>query len=157
MSIAKVKAYFRRYGREDDVMEKELSSATVELAAHAVGCEPARIVKTLSFKDQAGDGCVLVACAGDARIDNKKFKHFFGVKASMLHHEDAVKLTGHAVGGVCPFAVNPGVPVYLDRSIERFDVVYPAAGSANSAVKLSPAELAKHSGGTWIDVCKDWV
>ena len=157
MSIERVKAFFKERGLLERVLEFDVSSATVELAARAVNCQPAHIVKTLSFKDQAGDGCVLVACAGDARIDNKKFKEQFSVKASMLKPEDAIALTGHAVGGVCPFAVNPGVPIYIDRSIQRFETVYPAAGSANSAVKLTPDELVQLSGGTWIDVCKDWT
>lgn len=154
MSLERVMAYFDEQGLSDRVMVFDVSSATVDLAAQAVGCEPARIVKTLSFKDASGEGCVLVACAGDARIDNKKFKDFFGIKASMLKHDDAIRLTGHAVGGVCPFVVNQNVPIYLDRSIERFDYVYPAAGSANSAVRLTPAEMEQLTGATWIDVTK---
>lgn len=154
MSVERVKEFLAERGMLDRVMEFQVSSATVDLAAEAVGCEPAKIVKTLSFRDKGGDGCVLVACAGDARIDNKKFKDFFGVKASMLKPEDALRLIGHAVGGVCPFAVNDGVPIYLDRSIERFDLVYPAAGNAQSAVRLTPAEMHWLTGGQWIDVTR---
>ena len=153
MSLETVKAYFRRLGMEDRVMEFETSSATVELAAEAAGVEPARIAKTLSFRK--GDGCVLVVAAGDARIDNRKFRDAFGVKAKMLSPDEVLAMVGHPVGGVCPFEVKEGVPVWLDESLKRFDVVYPAAGSANSAVALTPDELFRCAGvAGWTDVCK---
>ena len=157
MSIEKVRQYFQPLGREQDILEFETSSATVELAAQAVGAEPARIAKTLSFQNQAGDGCILVVMAGDAKADNRKFKDQFGFKARMLAHEDALAFTGHAVGGVCPFALPPGVPVYLDASMRRFDTIYPAAGSANSAVPMTCEELEFCSRAAgWVDVCKGW-
>ena len=153
MSIEKVKAYFKEFGMEDRILEFSVSSATVALAAEALGCEPERIAKTLSFvKD---DSCILVVAAGDARIDNPKFKAEFGMKAKMADFNEVARLCGHAVGGVCPFAVNEGVPVYLDESLRRFDFVYPAAGSSNSAIKLSLEELEKYSNYLkWVDVCK---
>ena len=153
MSVESVKAYLSTFGLADRVMEFDVSSATVELAAVAVGCEPAHIAKTLSF-DVDGEA-VLIVTAGDRKIDNPKYKAQFHTKAKMLSYDDALTRIGHAVGGVCPFAVNDGVAVYLDESLKRFDIIYPAAGSASSAVKLTPAELEKASGGTWIDVCKE--
>ena len=156
MSIERARAHLRAVGLEERIREFEVSSATVELAAQAVGCEPARIVKTLSFKG-AVEGCILVLAAGDARVDNAKFKAEFGIKARMLTADEAARLTGHAVGGVCPFGVEPGAKVYLDESIKRFERVYPAAGSASSAVELSVPELEKASGyEKWVDVCKGW-
>ena len=153
MSLEKAKAHLAEYGRDGDVMEFEASSATVELAAAAVGCEPARIAKTLSFA--VGDRVALVVCAGDARIANPKFKQQFGCKAKMLAAEEAEERTGHAVGGVCPFGVNDGCDVFLDESLRRFDTVYPACGSSNSAIALTPDELAQIvPGSTWVDVCK---
>ena len=155
MAIEKVKAYFSQFGMEDKVLEFPVSSATVELAAQAVGCEPGRIAKTLSFL-VAGQP-VLIVAAGDAKIDNPKYKAQFGVKAKMLTPDEVVELVGHAVGGVCPFAINPGVAVYLDVSLKRFETVFPACGSSNSAIELTLPELEKHSGSTvWIDVCKAW-
>ena len=156
MAIDKVKAYFAEFGREGDVMEFPTSSATVELAAQAVGCEPARIAKTLSFA--VGDRVALVVCAGDARIANPKFKAQFGCKPRMLPAEEAEERIGHAVGGVCPFAVNEGCDVYLDESLRRFDVVYPACGSSNSAIELTPQELEQYASSFsgWVDVCKNW-
>ena len=156
MGVEKVKEYFRKFGIEDRVLEFDVSSATVELAAEAVGCEPERIVKTLSFK--IDDRPVLIACAGDAKIANPKYKAEFGQKAKMLTPDEAIELVGHAVGGVCPFAINDGVDVYLDESIKRFDTVYPAAGSDNSAIGLTPDELEKYAQGfvKWVDVCKGW-
>ncbi|MDD5863177.1 MAG: YbaK/EbsC family protein [Firmicutes bacterium] len=155
MSIEKVKRYFAAYGMEDRIREFSVSSATVALAAQAIGCEPKRIVKTLSF--DVGGEPILIAAAGDARVDNAKYKARFGVKARMLSHEDAAEKIGHAVGGVCPFAVNEGVKVYLDESIRRFDTVYPAAGSSNSVIKLTVPELERHSHCVdWVDVCKGW-
>ena len=153
MSIEKVRAYFATKGMEHRIMEFPVSSATVELAAQALGCEGCRIAKTLSFMVE--DKAILVVAAGDARIDNPKFKATFHTKAKMLSHEQAAELIGHAVGGVCPFAVNEGVAVYLDESLKRFATVYPACGSSNSAIELTIPELETYSGFTaWIDVCK---
>ena len=155
MSIDKVRAYFRSQGIEDRVKEFDVSSATVELAAQAVGCEPQRIAKTLSF--MVGGQPILIVAAGDAKIDNHNYKAQFGTKAKMLSPEEAVERIGHAVGGVCPFAVNEGVTVYLDESLKRFETVFPACGSANSAIELTIPELEKYSGFTaWVDVCKGW-
>ena len=155
MSIERVREYFRSLGREQDILEFPVSSATVELAAQAVGVIPARIAKTLSFLVE--DGCVLVVAAGDAKVDNSKYKAFFHTKAKMLTPEQAVEMTGHAVGGVCPFANPQGVKTYLDVSLQRFDTVFPAAGSSNSAIELTCPELEQYSGSlAWIDVCKGW-
>lgn len=154
MSIEKVKEYFRKYGMEDRVWEKEHSSATVEEAAEALGCEPQRIAKTLSFK--AGEDVLLVVTAGDRKIDNKKYREQFGCKAKMLKFEEVEELTGHAVGGVCPFAVKDGVRVYLDESLKRFETVFPAAGSSNSMIELTIPELERYSNSlAWVDVCKE--
>ncbi len=155
MAIEPVRAFFREYGMEERIREFSVSSATVDLAAQALGCEGCRIAKTLSF---LVDGApVLVVAAGDARVDNGKFKAFFHTKAKMLSPEEASTLVGHAVGGVCPFAVNEGVSTYLDVSLKRFDTVFPACGSSNSAIELTLLELEDHSGSKgWIDVCKGW-
>ena len=156
MSIERVKAYFKTHNMEHRVLEFTVSSATVELAAQALNCEPCRIAKTLSFNVNGTP--VLIVAAGDARIDNPKFKAQFASKAKMLSPEDAVTLIGHAVGGVCPFAVNDGVQIYLDASLKRFGTVFPACGSANSAIELTIPELEKHSHCLgWVDVCKDWA
>ena len=153
MSIEKVKAYFAGFDMEDRVLEFSVSSATVELAAVAVGCEPQRIAKTLSF--MVGEQPILVVAAGDAKIDNPKYKAQFHQKAKMLSPQQATELIGHAVGGVCPFAVNEGVIVYLDESLKRFQTVFPACGSSNSAIELTIPELERYSGYVaWIDVCK---
>ena len=155
MSIEKVKSYFAEYGMEERILEFPVSSATVELAAQALNCEPKRIAKTLSFR--VGEQAILVVAAGDARVDNAKYKNRFGVKAKMLSHEEAAEMIGHAVGGVCPFAVKEGVAVYLDESLKRFPTVFPAAGSSNSAIELTIAELETYSRFTaWVDVCKGW-
>lgn len=155
MSIEKVKAYFAEYGMENRILEFPVSSATVELAAQALNCEPKRIAKTLSFR--VGEQAILVVAAGDTRVDNAKYKNRFGVKAKMLSHEEAAEMIGHAVGGVCPFAVKEGVAVYLDESLKRFPTVFPAAGSSNSAIELTIAELENYSRFTdWVDVCKGW-
>lgn len=155
MSIERVKAYFASVGLADRVREFDVSSATVELAALALGCEGKRIAKTLSFMGPAGP--LLVVAAGDARIDNAKFKAQFGLKAKMLTPEQAVELVGHAVGGVCPFAVNEGVEVWLDESLKRFETVFPACGSSNSAIELTIPELEKYAAPKgWVDVCKEW-
>ena len=155
MSIEKVRAYFDTLGIADRIQEFPVSSATVELAAQALGVAPARIAKTLSFK--LDERTVLVVAAGDAKIDNPKYKAAFGGKAKMLTPEEAVERVGHAVGGVCPFAVNDGVEVYLDESLRRFDTVFPAAGSSNSAIELTCDELAQYAkSDKWVDVCKGW-
>lgn len=156
LSIEKVRAFFAQRGREGDILEFPVSSATVELAAQAVGCEPARIAKTLSFA--VDGGCVLVVCAGDTKVDNGKFKARFHTKAKMLAPDEVSAFTGHAVGGVCPFAIeNSAVTTYLDRSLKRFETVYPAAGSSNSAIELTVGELEEFSGAAgWVDVCKGW-
>ncbi len=153
MSIEKVRSYLEQMGMADRILEFSQSSATVELAAQALGCEPQRIAKTLSF--MAGDRVILVVAAGDTRIENRKFKEEFGVKAKMLPPEEAEQRIGHQVGGVCPFAVHPGVEVYLDVSLRRFSAVYPACGSSNSAICLSIPELEQCSGSLgWVDVCR---
>ena len=155
MSIEKVRAYFRLLGRENDILEFPVSSATVDLAAQAVGVIPARIAKTLSFLVE--EGCVLIVAAGDAKIDNSKYKAMFHTKAKMLTPEQVSGFTGHAVGGVCPFANPEGVRTYLDVSLRRFDTVFPAAGSSNSAIELTCDELTDYSRSLgWIDVCKGW-
>ncbi len=155
MAIEKVREYFRTFGIEDRILEMEHSSATVELAAEAVGVEPARIAKTLSFKKE--DHAILIVAAGDAKVDNRKFKDTFGMKAKMLAPDEVVELAGHAIGGVCPFAVPDTAEVYLDESLKRFDMVYPACGSSNSAIGLTLPELEKYSGySRWVDVCKGW-
>lgn len=155
MSVEMVRKYLEQFDAQDRILEFPVSSATVELAAQAVGCEPARITKTLSF--QVGDDCVLIAAAGDAKVDNSKYKGFFGTKAKMLHPEEVAAKTGHAVGGVCPFGVPSQVKVYLDVSMKRFETVYPAAGSSNSAIELTTEELERFSRAIgWIDVCKGW-
>lgn len=153
MSIDRVKAYFRELGIEDKVQELAESSATVELAAQALGVEPGRIAKTLSFMVDGSP--ILIVAAGDVKIDNAKYKKFFGAKAKMLTPDEAVTLIGHAVGGVCPFAVNDGVTVYLDESLKKFVTVFPACGSSNSAIELTMEELEKYSlFKEWVDVCK---
>lgn len=153
MSIEKGRAYFRQFGMEDRVREFDVSSATVELAALALGVEGARIAKTLSFKKD--DSCILILAAGDARIDNHKFKDKFHMKAKMLAPEEVLSIVGHPVGGVCPFGINDGIDVYLDESLKRFETVFPAVGSANSAIELDLDELYKYSKAIeWIDVCK---
>ena len=155
MAIAAVKDFFSKYGMADRIRELEESSATVELAAQALGCEPGRIAKTLSFSVDGRP--ILIVAAGDAKIDNPKYKAQFGVKARMLMPDEVETLIGHAVGGVCPFAVNEGVSVYLDASLKRFRTVFPACGSGNSAIELTIPELERYSGFvSWIDVCKNW-
>ncbi|MTI82649.1 MAG: YbaK/EbsC family protein [Firmicutes bacterium] len=155
MAIEKVKEYFKQYDMVDKILEFDVSSATVELAAQAVGCEPKRIGKTLSFRV---DGkAILIVVAGDAKIDNSKYKAQFSTKAKMLTPDEVIDFTGHAVGGVCPFGINDGVTVYLDKSLKRFKTVFPACGSSNSAIELTMEELEKYSNySSWIDVCKEW-
>lgn len=155
MSIELVREHFANLGIEDKILEFEVSSATVELAALALGCEGARIAKSLSFL--VGDSAILVVAAGDARIDNAKYKREFSAKAKMLTPDQAVDLIGHAVGGVCPFAVKAGVNVYLDESLKRFETVFPACGSSNSAIELTMSELEQYAKPVkWVDVCKNW-
>ena len=155
MAIEKVKAYFREHGMEERIQEFDESSATVELAAKALHCEPQRIAKTLSFMLE--NEAVLIVAAGDAKIDNLKYKRKFGKKAKMLSMDEVETLVGHAVGGVCPFVVNEGVKVYLDVSLKRFDTVFPACGSSNSAIELTIPELEEYSGYVeWVDVCKGY-
>lgn len=155
MSIENVKLFFEKYGIENRVQEFSVSSATVALAAEALHCEPCRIAKTLSFK--VNDGPVLIVAAGDAKIDNAKYKAQFGAKAKMLSPDEVSELVGHSVGGVCPFAVKDDVTVYLDQSLKRFQTVFPACGSSSSAIELTIEELERYSGfSEWIDVCKEW-
>ncbi len=156
MSIEKVKDYFKQFGIADRIQEFTVSSATVELAAQALYCEPCRIAKTLSF--MVDGHAVLIVAAGDAKIDNPKYKAQFGTKAKMLTPDEVETLIGHAVGGVCPFGINEGVTVYLDNSLKRFATVFPACGSSNSAIELSIEELERYSSyAAWIDVCKGWA
>lgn len=153
MSVDKVKKYFAGYGMESRVLEFDVSSATVELAAATLNCEPGRIAKTLSFL--VGEQPILIVSAGDVKIDNAKYKATFGKKAKMLTPEQVTELIGHAVGGVCPFAINPGVDIYLDASLKKYETAFPACGSSNSAIELTIPEMEKYSGyKEWIDVCK---
>ena len=157
MSVEKVREYLTKYGVENRMQEFEVSSATVELAAQAVGVEGARIAKTLSFKVQ--ENPILIVAAGDAKVDNSKYKHYYGAKAKMLTFEEAVERIGHAPGGVCPFALPEDVKTYLDISLRRFDTVFPAVGSAASAIELTCDELERCCGENfveWVDVCKGW-
>ena len=155
MAIEKVREYFAQWGLQDQILEFDVSSATVELAAQALHCEGCRIAKTLSFL--VGEESILVVAAGDARVDNHKFKTTFGVKAKMIPADEVEQRVGHAIGGVCPFGVNAGVRVFLDESLRRFETVYPACGSSNSAIRLSIPELEKYAAAErWVDVCKDW-
>ena len=155
MSIERVREYFTKENIEATIMEFDVSSATVELAAQAIGCEPQRIAKSMAFK--TNDGCVLVIIAGDAKISNPKYKEQFGVKAKMVPSDELAELIGHTIGGVCPFGINDGVAVYMDESLKRFETVFPACGSANSAVEMTIPELEKYAKTTtWVDVCKGW-
>lgn len=154
MAIDKARERLKKYGFEDRVKEFDVSIATVELAAKAVGVEPCRIAKTLSFMTR--EGPILIVTAGDARIDNKKYKDQFHVKAKMLTPEEVIELVGHAVGGVCPFGIKEGVSVYLDESLKRLETVFPACGSANSAIELTISELEQCSGYVgWVDISKE--
>ena len=153
MAIDKVREYFKQYGMEERILEFSVSSATVALAAEALGCEPQRIAKTLSFLVE--DHAILIVAAGDVKIDNSKYKKQFGTKAKMLTSDQVEEMSGHGIGGVCPFAVNEGVKVYLDESLKRFETVFPACGSSNSAIELTIQEMEKYSGEEgWVDVCK---
>ena len=153
MAIEKVREYFRPFGMEDKILEFEVSSATVELAAQALHCEEQRIAKTMSF--MVDDHAILIVTAGDAKVQNGKFKAEFSCKAKMLSFEEVEPLIGHAVGGVCPFGINEGVKVYLDESLKRFETVFPACGSGNSAIELTIPQLEQYSNfEKWVDVCK---
>ena len=155
MSIEQVRAYFKTLGIEQRIQEFDVSSATVELAAAALGCEGCRIAKTLSFSVNGSP--ILIVAAGDAKVDNARYKARFATKAKMLTPDEAVELIGHAVGGVCPFAVKEGVTVYLDESLKRFETVFPACGSSNSAIEVTIPELEQYAGSIeWVDVCKAW-
>ena len=155
MAIKVVREYLKQWGADERIVEFPVSSATVELAAQAVGCEPARIAKTLSFL--VNDHAILIVAAGDAKVDNARYKAFFHTKAKMLSMEQVTELIGHAVGGVCPFGVKEGVEIYLDESLKRFTTVFPAAGSSNSAIEVTMEQLEEYSGSkNWIDVCKGW-
>ena len=154
MSVDKVKKYFSQYGMDSRILEFDGSSATVDLAAAALNCEPGRIAKTLSFMVQ--DKPILIVSAGNVKIDNAKYKAFFGKKAKMLTADQVMELVGHAVGGVCPFAIKDGVKVYLDASLKKYETVFPACGSSNSAIELTIEEMEKYSGyKEWVDVCKE--
>ena len=153
MAIEKVREYFKKWNMEDRILEFDVASATVELAAQALHCEGARIAKTLSF--HVGDQAILIVTAGDTKIDNAKYKATFGTKAKMLSFEEVEPLIGQGVGGVCPFGIKEGVKVYLDESMKRFQTVFPACGSANSAIELTIPEMEQYSGyEKWVDVCK---
>lgn len=153
MSIERAREYLKQYNMEDRILEFDVSSATVELAAQALHCEPKRIAKTLSFK--VGEDAILIVAAGDAKVNNAKYKAQFGTKAKMLSPDEVETLVGHAVGGVCPFGINDGVKVYLDESLKRFETVFPACGSSNSAIEMTMDDLEKYSGyAQWVDVCK---
>ncbi|MGG1397201.1 YbaK/EbsC family protein [Bacillus salipaludis] len=156
MSLESVKTHFKQWNREQDIMEFETSSATVELAAEAIGVIPARIAKTLSFRGEE-EKAILIVAAGDAKIDNKKFRQAFGFKARMLNPDEVLEQTGHAIGGVCPFGLAKDLDVYLDVSMKRFDTLFPACGSSNSAIELTLDELSQYSfAKDWVDVCKGW-
>ena len=155
MAIERVREYLKQWNAQDKIQEFEVSSATVELAAQALHCEGKRIAKTLSFYQ--GEECVLIVAAGDAKVDNAKYKARFGTKAMMIPAAEVEEKIGHAVGGECPFAVNDGVKIYLDASLKRFSTVFPACGSSNSAIELTMQELEEYSGTReWVDVCKGW-
>lgn len=155
MSFESVKAHFKQWNREDDVMEFETLSATVEQAADTIGVIPARIAKTLSFRGE--EKAILIVAAGDAKIDNKKFRHTFGFKARMLTPDEVLEQTGHVIGGVCPFGLKSELDVFLDVSMKRFETLFPACGSTNSAIELTCDEIFQYSfAKKWVDVCKDW-
>lgn len=155
MTIERAREYFKTWDMDDKILEFDVSSATVDLAAEAVGCEPKRIAKTLSF--MVDNKAILIVIAGDAKIDNPKYKAQFSTKAKMLKVDQVLELIGYDVGGVCPFGINEGVTVYLDESLKRFNTVYPACGSGNSAIELTIEELERYSNfSSWVDICKGW-
>lgn len=156
MAIDVVKEYFKKFGIEEKILEFDVSSATVELAAKALNVSGARIAKTLSFKKL--ESCILIVCAGDVKIDNSKFKNTFGMKAKMLNPDEVNNLVGHLIGGVCPFGIKENIQVYLDESLKRFETVFPACGSSNSAIELTCDELFEYSNALeWVDVCKNII
>lgn len=156
LSIESVKGHFKKWNREHDIMEFDTLSATVDQAAETIGVEPERIAKTLSFRGK-DDLAILIVAAGDAKIDNKKFRHTYGMKARMLSPDEVLNQTGHEIGGVCPFGLQHDLEVYLDDSLIRFDTVFPACGSRNSAIELTTDELFDYSYAKgWVDVCKGW-
>jgi prolyl-tRNA editing enzyme YbaK/EbsC (Cys-tRNA(Pro) deacylase) len=153
MAVEQVREYLKRWNRDKDLVEMDASTATVGEAARALKVSPARIAKSISLKQ--GDTAVVIVVAGDMKLDNRKYKDRFGIKARMLNPEEAVQFTGHAIGGVCPFALPAGVAVYLDVSMKRFDTVFPACGSSNSLIELTLEELNEYSQNKeWVDVCK---
>ena len=152
MSLAQVKKYLKQFNRDQDIIEFDVSSATVELAAKALNCIPGKIAKTLSFK--IDDHAIIIVTAGDMKIDNHKYKEIFKTKAKMLSRDEVLPIIGHDVGGVCPFGINPNIAIYLDESLKRFDTVFPACGSSNSAIELTIEDLQKYVNASWIDVCK---
>ena len=153
MSVEEVRAYLDRWSRGKDVVEMDLSTATVELAAAALGVIPAKIAKSISLRN-SGDSAMIVVVAGDMKVDNRKFRERFGFKPRMLSSEEALEFTGHAIGGVCPFALPPAIAVYLDNSMKRFTTVFPACGSGNSLIELTLSELEEYSQCSgWVDVC----
>ncbi|MDR0909890.1 MAG: YbaK/EbsC family protein [Spirochaetaceae bacterium] len=158
MSIHNAQEYLNKWGKGNAILEREASTATVSEAASALGVEEARIAKSISFKKEKEDGALMIVCAGDVKIDNKKFKDYFGYKARMLHGDEVLQYTGHEPGGVCPFGIPEGAntEVYLDESLHRFSTVFPACGSANSCIELTCPELEEIScSKAWIDVCKE--
>lgn len=152
MSLTQVKKYLKQFNRDQDIIEFDVSSATVELAAKALNCTPGKIAKTLSFK--VNDHAILVVTAGDMKIDNHKYKETFKTKAKMLSRDEVLPIIGHDIGGVCPFGIKPNVAVYLDESLKRFDTVFPACGSSNSAIELTIEDLQKYVNASWVNVCK---
>lgn len=156
MGLAEVQKYFKEHNIPNEILLLDANTATVDLAAQALGREPGEIAKTLSFQLKDGSP-ILIVVMGTARIDNRKYKEKFGCKASMLSHDDALEKIGHPVGGVCPFGVKEGVKIFLDVSLRKYETVFPAAGTANSAVAFTPDELEAATGGVWVDVCKDAV
>lgn len=155
MAIDRVREYLKKWGRDTDILEFDTSSATVEMASNTLGVEPGRIAKTLSLR--SGEGAIVVVTAGDGKIDNSKFKSEFGFKAKMLSPDEVLEYTGHSIGGVCPFGLKCNLPVFLDVSLKRFETIFPACGSSNSAIKLTCEELEEYSNSEkWVDVCKGW-
>lgn len=152
MSLTQVKKYLKQFNRDQDIIEFDVSSATVELAAKALNCTPGKIAKTLSFK--VNDHAILIVTAGDMKIDNHKYKETFKTKAKMLSRDEVLPIIGHDIGGVCPFGIKPNVAVYLDESLKRFDTVFPACGSSNSAIELTIEDLQKYVNASWVNVCK---
>ena len=152
MSLTQAKKYLKQFNRDQDIIEFDVSSATVELAAKALNCAPGKIAKTLSFK--IDDHAIIIVTAGDMKIDNHKYKETFKTKAKMLSRDEVLPIIGHDIGGVCPFGIKPNIAIYLDESLKRFDTVFPACGSSNSAIELTIEDLQKYVNASWVDVCK---